>query len=890
MGQQARTFRIHPEVTILSAASRVAATLTLLLMGLAAAAGGVSLGCYLLASRGLPSLEKATDYRPPIVSAFYAEDGEVIGRFFVEDRKPVSLDTLPPHVFNAVVAAEDRRFFEHHGVDGTAVFRALMKNINAGYYAQGASTITQQVVRSLLLTNDKRLMRKMREALLAYKLEKRLSKREILAIYMNQVYFGRGRYGIEKAAEGFFDKPARNISIKEAAMLAGLLSNPSKFSQLENSELLDERARMILGRMREDRLISQMAYERAIKEKAVMAPDRSDSLIRAPYFTLAAQRYISRKYGVERLYREGLKVYTTVNLSMQKAARNALLKGAREWETRQEIPTGLVGKWKAARWAAYKKDHNKLHDPGDLVLGYVTKRKKSGTAANRDYVYQVELADGSNYHLALPSQIPYSVGDALRFRIGRRNRFGTTIERYSVPAVEGALVCLENRTGYVRAMVGGLDFDRSRFNRAYQAYRQPGSAFKPLVYAAALEYGGYGPRTVVIDEPIVVRVSPKEPYWMPENADKAYMGAMTLSDALAQSRNVVSAKLALDMGVGPVTNLARAMGIGSSLRPTPSLALGTSEVTLLDLTGAYTAFVNNGWVIDKVLVKRVVDRDGRVLEDNTPGAGSVVELEPGEGPPARRAILADFKRFGVRDIHPEVRMASATRVSAGLGAWTEVRRAPGRVMSSSTAKEMREMLHEVCVDGTASSLASMKRGDIGGKTGTTDRSFDAWFIGFDRKYTTGVWMGRDTNQSLGKGEYGGTTALPVWRYFMAYAESTLEKKDTPGGDRSLLRVSLDRGAVRKDENSGGKKKASLKRTSPVDWYWYRKPPATPKLTTMDWIPLGYAVTDYSGRARILTLNGKTVADGHITPSGKVLGGFEREFKPPTPEPPAPIRR
>ena len=458
---------MHPERFIAASAAHVTAFLCLGFLAVMAGAGGFALGAYLLASYDLPPLQKVLSYRPAVISTFYANDGETIGRFFTEERRVVPLKTLPPHVVSAIISAEDRRFFHHPGVDGYAVIRAALKNIEAGHYTQGGSTITQQLVRLLLLTNERKMMRKLREALLAVRLEREIGKQQILEIYLNQVYFGRGTYGIEKAAESYFGKPARDLTIREAALLAGLLANPSTYSQPENESQLRRRTDMVLKRMMEDGHISEGEYRRALRTAVSVRDDRSKPFVKAPYFTLAVKRYIVKKYGLKKLFTDGLKVYTTVDLALQQAAARSLLKGAMEWEERQKRGSGLVDRWKPDEWAAFKKKHlDDLHAPGDLVFGCVVKPYKE--QANRSNVptYDVELVDGSRYRLALPGPIPYSVGDVLRFRIVRKTAWGTEIKLYRVPAVQGALVCIENETGYVRALVGGLDYAASRYNRA----------------------------------------------------------------------------------------------------------------------------------------------------------------------------------------------------------------------------------------------------------------------------------------------------------------------------------------------------------------------------------------------------------------------------------------
>lgn len=849
----------------------------LLILGAASGLAGLALGGYFAASQGLPSLEELVNYRPPTVSTFYADDGTVIGRFFKERRYVISVNSLPAHVVAAVLAAEDSRFFSHPGVDWHGVGRALIKNLEAGYYAQGASTITQQIVRSTLLTRERKLMRKMREAILAYRLEQQLSKKEILQIYLNHVYFGRGAYGIESAARVYFGKSAPQLNVAEAALLAGVVANPSRFSDPADPSVLTRRTETVLKRMAREGFISRRQYADAVNFKISFNKDSSDPSLRAPYFTDAVRRYIVQKYGADRLYTDGLRVYTTVDLAMQKTATQALVQGAIDWEKRHNYPTGLVRKMEPAQWREFRALHAQdRYMPGDLVLGMVMKRvggaKSGGTGAE----YRVELVDGSRYRINLSSPAPYTVGDVLRFRITELNERGASIEPYTLPAVEGAMVSIENRTGYVRALVGGLDFNRSRFNRAVRGLRQPGSAFKPFLYAAAIERADYGPQTVLIDEPIAVRVSSKEPFWVPRNIDGAFQGAMPLHTALSRSRNAVAAKLILDVGVDSVVSMARSMGITAPLRETLSLSLGTSEVTLIDMTAAYSVFANLGWKIDKVLVKKVVDRYGNVLEDNTP-ASLAGHTEQDSDAPTSSRVSEDLGNFGFEDRPHGLKLAAYSASQEATSQPIARRSEPVRVLSPETAKAMLGMLHEVCTTGTASSLADMNRKDIGGKTGTADDTTDAWFIGFNPQYTTGVWIGYDVKRSLGKTENGSEAALPIWKTFMRHVFASEHLRVRPDDGTSvepIFRKAMYSPPNAEDSSEADKRK--IKRVSPVDWYRYRQQPEIPEIVTIDWVTLGYADTSFTGDVRILTRAGKTVADGYITGTHKVVAAVKHK--------------
>jgi penicillin-binding protein 1A len=770
----------------------------LLLAAVASGILGAGLSVYLIFSADLPKIPDLRAYRPKTVSTFYAEDGTVIGVFYKEKRFPVSVDSLPPHVINAFLAAEDARFFSHTGVDLFGVTRALVKNLKAGNFSQGGSTITQQVTRNFILSKEKRISRKIREAILSFRLEKTLTKKEILELYLNEIYLGKGAYGVEAAARTYFGKGAPELSVAEAATLAGLVSNPSKYSPNRNLEASLKRRDFVLASMLRCTFIVDDQYQDAIKEAPKLRESLSTPYERVPYFTETARQYIIAKYGANRLYNEGLQVWTTCDISLQDKAQETLLKGAMAWEKRQGRPSGLVRRLKPAEVREFlstpRKESYQLGDSVQAVV--ITNHSRSpqkGKGKQKDSPEQeltLALQGDKRFVMELKSPVAFRPNDLLEFRVKEADGSTISVEHDSFPAVEGALVCIENNTGYVRALAGGLDFDRSHFNRAVQALRQPGSAFKPFVYAAALEYAGYSPNTLIIDDPIAVVTGPTRPEWIPRNSDGQYQGMMTLRDALARSRNVAAVKLLMDVGIEPTISLAQTMGIHTTLDKTISLSLGTSEVTPLELTSAYSVFPNMGIRIAPVLVKKVVDRFGRVLEDNTmepldisaasvagattrawpyssqDGTGGMVRPRPASGP-AATGLVDEMRKLTVNSevgAGIESLLAGVFPASAGGG-----RPPMERVLNPAPAYLMLSALREVCISGTAASVSRMRRRDLAGKTGTTDDCTDAWFVGFNPKYTTGVWIGHDAKVSLGGREHGATAALPVWKEFMAEA-------------------------------------------------------------------------------------------------------------------------
>ncbi len=771
----------------------------LLVFGLIFGIMGSALGVYLTFSGDLPKIPDLRAYRPKTVSTFYAEDGSIIGLFYKEKRFPIPLTSIPPHVINAFLAAEDARFFSHPGIDLIGISRAVIRNMKSGNFSQGASTITQQVTRNFILTKEKKLSRKIREAILSFRLEKSLSKQEILNLYLNEIYLGRGAYGIEAAAGTYFGKSTRELTIAEAAMIAGLVSNPNKSAPPKNLENALKRREFVLNSMLKNNFISQAEFDKAMNETPVFRENLPNPFTRAPYFTEAVRQKIIEKYGANRLYNEGLQVWTTLNPHLQDAASAALYRGVKAWEKREQRPIGLIKRLKPVEAGEFLNGAPpESLRVGDIVQALVLtvptsrkKRSKKDTSPISDE-YTLALHGNLKFAMKLASGSVYRPNDLLNFDVVESDGKDFSVEQLTAPPVQGAVVCVENKTGYVRTLVGGLDFDKSHFNRATQAMRQPGSAFKPIVYSAALEYSGYSPNTLVIDEPIAVQIDPREPEWVPSNSDGGFIGSTSLTRALALSRNICAIKLLMDVGLDRTITMAKNMGIHSPLGRNLSLGLGSSEVTPLELTSAYSVFPNMGLRISPVMIKKVVDRFGNILEDNTR-----VIIDPNENAdPAPIWIVNQVEQTNDYDAAanqgaqetetPEkeidqpagplaensepqnLKLESVLKGSFPNQKGPETR-VLERAMSPQAAFLMVNMLTQTCVSGTASNVAKMRRTDLAGKTGTTDGCADAWFVGFNPTYTTGVWMGFDSKVSLGRKEYGGVAALPVWMDFMSTA-------------------------------------------------------------------------------------------------------------------------
>jgi len=757
---------------------------------------GAALGTYLVYSRDLPEIPALASYQPRTVSTFFADDGTVIGIFYKQKRFVVDLEQMPPHVINAFLAAEDSRFMEHSGVDWIRVFGAMVGNIKAGRITSGGSTITMQVTKNFLLTPERKFSRKVREMLLATRLENAWGKKKILYIYLNEIYLGEGCYGVEAAARGYLDKPVEHLTVAEAALIAGLVASPARYNPFKSEELARHRQLTVLARMLRFGFISQHEYDKAKQQPLQIRKEIVRPFDLVPDFAEAVRRYVVKKYGEEKLYNEGLKVFTTCKVDWQQKASEALEKGLSEVKARQKHLAILRTLPPDQIQALLEKRKTPTLTPGSIYQGVVLKviRKKNETelqvALNKRLRGMVRLDP--------PAAAVYKVGQVLALRF--ENYLGDT--PVFIPdekaQLQGAVVCIENRTGYVRAVVGGASGEHFQFNRAIQARRQPGSAFKPIVYATALEKKSYSPATIIIDEDIVVDFgdeeqqleasterdsqgppgsrdsTPKKPgEWAPRNASGDFLGPISFRRALELSRNICTIKVLMDVGFGPVIDMAKQMGIDSALGRNLSLSLGTSELSLFELTAAYTVFPNSGVYVEPILVKRIEDRFGNVLEDNTALPLLAASLVPHPEPRAefrdsvmQRASLEPGRRYEEQESEgPDEPKAGTPGEPGSPEQLAALRVHPA--MSPQTAYIMTTLLQGVVRQGTGSRMGRyLKRKDLAGKTGTTNHSEDTWFIGFSPDLTAGVWVGFDEKRPVGRREEGARTALPIWGYFM----------------------------------------------------------------------------------------------------------------------------
>ena len=817
--------------------------------GLLVVAGiGGAIAFYFAFLRDLPDLRTVEDYRPPIASRVLDRNAEVIGQFYTERRTLAPMESLPPHLVQAFVAGEDSSFFEHSGIDYSSIVRAAWVNLRAGgEIRQGASTITQQMVKGLLLSPEKKFKRKIREMILARRIEKRFSKQEILYLYLNQIYFGHGAYGIREASDTYFGKDISELSVSESALLAGLPKAPSRYSPFQSPDEAEARRHYVLSRMREEGFIDEEAYAAAIAELPVLA-DRTASQDdpAAAYFTEEVRRTLFDRFGGGLVLEGGLTIETTLDRNLQRAAMRAVRAGLVELDHRQgyrgpirrvapsdipeetrrlaetnelvvaisdpaippdspepvepvdeafsalpdealseSAPEELAG---AAEQAAAR---GILAKEGGSLLGVVTGVDAATKSARVAFAPAVEavvrLEDVDWARVPDPSRSPYKVrsirdvfteGDVARFAAVRPQpaksdeadteqpaELRVTLDQ--TPEVQGALLSIEAETNEVIALVGGLDYERSQFNRVTQARRQPGSAFKPLIYAASLARG-YTPASIVFDRPIVYTDEESGLIWRPRNYKRSFYGPITLREALARSINNATVHLFRDVGIDFVIQYARRLGIESPLNRDLSLALGSSGVSLLELTRAYAVFASGGRRVVPIFIRRVTDRDGMVLLENVVlGASGEATSDPNE-------MADDFVDLAAAVEDEAVPADSETPIDA------EFEPDPDQLISPEEAYLAVSLLRAVVEDpqGTGHRLRELHR-PVAGKTGTTNDQADAWFMGFSPEIITGVWVGHDEIRFLGHGETGSRAAAPIWVDYMRVALEGRPARDFP---------------------------------------------------------------------------------------------------------------
>ncbi len=699
---------------------------------------------YFYLTRDLPRLARIEDYQPPAVSRVLARDGTLIAEFFAEKRYPVKLSEVPDRVRKAFLAAEDASFYSHHGIDPVSIARAVYKNLQSGNAKQGASTITQQVVKNLLLTPEKSLVRKAKEAILSYRLERRFSKDEIFEIYLNQIFFGNGAYGIKAASRIYFHKELPELTVAEAAMLAGLPKAPSSYSPLRNMEKAKVRQGTVLGQMREAGFITEAEMQKAEQEKIAVYPASQQNIFASPYYVGEIRRVFAEKWRDLDLDTDGLEIVTAVDPRADQLALQALRLGLREVDKRRGWRGPLATMSQKEYLAKYGKVELVPDSPLPAYVRSVTKGVALVLVGEREYSINLQESGWAKKFLDSNDEArfgePGSVlkpGDIIEvaFREDSKQASGADGRRPlkllldQTPQIEGAIVLIDPLSGEVRSMTGGYDYNHSQFNRVTQSLRQPGSSFKPIVYLAAIDKFSYTPSTIVHDTPRSFRVG--DTVWTPANFDEKFLGPITLRTALEKSRNLVSADIVSRIGVDAAIEYARLLGITSPMGRNLSLSLGSSEVSPLEITRAYGVFPAKGILFDSVFVTKITDRFGKVLYDYT-----------AEKPEQAK-----------------------------------------RVINENSAFVMANMMKGVVERGTGYKVKELGR-PVAGKTGTSNDQMDAWFVGYTPQWVCGVWVGFDQKKAIGSKETGGVVSAPIWLSFMrdflnaeeARAASELERE------------------------------------------------------------------------------------------------------------------
>ncbi len=645
---------------------------------------GIFLGAGISFFFEFSELDRLKNYQPNTTTRIFDSNRKLIAELYLERREPTSLSKIPIRLRQAFLAIEDARFYEHPGVSYPDIIRAFFVNIRSGRFVQGGSTITQQLAKVLFLTPERTLRRKVKEALIAIEIEKRFTKDEILELYLNQIYLGNGAYGVQAAANIYFGKKLSELTLAESALIAGLPKAPSKFNPRKNPKKSIERRNLVLKRMLSEKFIKNTEKESAEDEFLTLNPFTLNQIPETAYFVEHVRKQLSKRYG-KTIYRSGLQVYTTLDISLQKDVHTALLRGIK-----------TLNKKRGFKDASKKtKIQPRLGDRFQFRITEIRRKRILGILG----IYEA--------HMDIPKKINYKLlnaGDIVLGKVQKLNKKSKKVFLKWQETIQGAVIAFDPRTGAVRAMTGGTNFRRFKFNRAVQAKRQPGSAFKPIIVGGALSLG-YGPNHILMDSPFVERIPGTKRIWKPTNYSEKFYGPVTMRNALEKSLNLATIKLLIQIKPKKAIKFARRLGIHSKMYPYLSLALGSIEVTPYEFISSYIPFATNGIYARPYEIEKIADDENRIIEKFIP-------------------------QFNLA-ISPE------------------------------TAFQMKLLLRGVVTNGTAKLAKNIKQ-FVAGKTGTTNKYKDAWFVGFSTDLVLGVWVGKDSNKNMGFRASGGTAALPIW--------------------------------------------------------------------------------------------------------------------------------
>ncbi len=720
----------------------------------------LTLSCFLIAtvlifsilwtfSNNLPDYKFLKNYKPPVSSKVYSGQGELVDDFSTEKRIFVPYKSIPVVVIHAFLSAEDKNFFTHPGVDAKGVLRAIINNVSnilTSKRLEGASTITQQVAKNFLLSNEVSLSRKLKEAILAFRIERALSKERILELYLNQIYLGEGTYGVASASLEYFDKSISELTYHEAALLAALPKAPSRYNPYKNSELAKFRRDLVLKNLLENEYINEDDFKRLIDKKIILKKRKKIFLEDAQYFVEDVRKNVIEKFSYEKVYKQGLNINTPINLKLQKIATQSLRKGLISYDKRRGWRGPIVNKKFTKSWSKELKDF-RLEKSLNWELAIIknieqfsvqieTEKKNNGIIKYNDISWTKKEFDEI-----------FKIGDVVYVE----KIDGKFYSLKQLPQVNGGIVVMDPYTGRVLAMSGGFSFKKSEFNRATQALRQPGSAFKPFVYALALE-NNYTPSTLILDAPLVLDQGTDLKMWKPENYGKKFYGPSTLRMGLEKSRNLMTVRIAQDLGLNKLINFSKNLGIYDKPEELLSISLGSAETTLLKLTSAYSSFVNGGKLIKPIIIDRIQDSEGKTIFNNE----------------KRNCTNCDQISYLGND-YPEINDDFL------------------QIFSPQTAYQMTSILEGVVKRGTGKKLKDLKL-DLAGKTGTTNKNTDTWFIGFTSNMVIGVYVGSDNPKPLGKYETGAKTALPIFKEFVKNAIKKNDARPFKVADNIIMMV------------------------------------------------------------------------------------------------------
>ena len=692
-------------------------------------------------SAGLPDYKKLSNYQPPISSRVYSENSKLIAEYALEKRLFIPYESIPKKIVNAFLSAEDKNFFSHPGVDAKGILRAVIKNIkniSQNKRLEGASTITQQVAKNFLLTNEVSMRRKVKEAILAFRIERAYKKERILELYLNQIYLGQGTYGIAAASLEYFDKSIKELNYSEAALLAALPKAPSKYNPYKYPDLAEFRRNLVLENLEENKFISKKELNEFKKSDLKLKKRKIEIVNEANSYTEEVRRTVKNIYGFEKLYSQGLSISTPLKINYQIQALKSLRKGIEDYDRRKGWRGSITNKIKNKNWkktvSQYKLDPTlnwqfaeiTSLDVNRIEFDLITNEKNSlkGSLLFKDIKWTIPKKKSI--------KDVHKIGDII---FVKKDNDNWLLKQY--PKVNGGIVVLDPFTGDVQALVGGFNFRTSEFNRVTQAKRQPGSAFKPIVYAAALEKG-FAPNSIILDAPFVESQGVGLKNWKPENYGKKFYGPTTFRKGIEYSRNLMTVRIAKVLGLDEILNLSKKLDVYDEIPELLSVSLGAAETTLMSLTSAYAPFVNGGKKVEPNLISRIQDRRGKTIFKSK----------------NRKCTGCD--EFINNDVKFPI-----------------IENKNDRVISEETAYQMTSILQGAVQRGTAKKLRSLKV-PLAGKTGTTNDNYDAWFIGFSSNLVIGVYIGFDNPKTLGRFETGSKAALPVFKHFV---ENALFKED-----------------------------------------------------------------------------------------------------------------